>query len=156
MFREMRLKDRELSSEDAMEILTNGEYGILATVGENGYPYAAPLNYIYINDRIYIHCAVAGHKLDNITYNDKVSFCVVNSYLKDEEHISSYYKSAVVFGKASIVENEEKMNALLKLGERFFPSKSVECKQMSEKLFDRVCVIKIDIEHITGKAQEEN
>ncbi|MFL0197848.1 pyridoxamine 5'-phosphate oxidase family protein [Clostridium sp. WILCCON 0269] len=60
-----------------MEILINGEYGVLATNGEDGYNYATALNYVYINDKIYFHCATEGHKLDNIKVNNKVSFCVV-------------------------------------------------------------------------------
>ncbi len=66
MFKEMRKKDREVLGEDIEKILTNGEYGVLATVGENGYPYTVPLSYVYQDNSIYFHCAKEGHKLDNI------------------------------------------------------------------------------------------
>ena len=39
MNEKMRRKDRETTEERAYEILKNGEYGILSTIGEDGYPY---------------------------------------------------------------------------------------------------------------------
>ena len=67
MKREMRRKDRLLTEKEAREILSEGEYGVLSTMGENGYPYGVPVNYVYLNDNIYFHCAAdVGPKLENI------------------------------------------------------------------------------------------
>lgn len=64
MFYEMRRKDRLLTEKEAKEILSEGEYGVLSTIGEDGYPYGVPVNYVYLNDSIYFHCAAdVGHKL---------------------------------------------------------------------------------------------
>ena len=66
MFKSMRNKKREVSREVVDVILQRGEYGILSTIGEHGYPCITPLSYVYMNNCIYFHCAEEGEKLDNI------------------------------------------------------------------------------------------
>ncbi len=77
MPRNVRRKDREISIESATQLLAEGEYGVLSTAGTDGQAYGVPLNYVYKNNCLYFHCALEGHKLDNIKANNKVSFCVV-------------------------------------------------------------------------------
>lgn len=62
MFKQMRRKEREIENIEAEEILKNGEYGVLSTVGENGYSYGVPLSYVYLNNSINFHCALEGQK----------------------------------------------------------------------------------------------
>jgi len=78
MFRKMRRIKQELSNEACIQVLNKGTSGVLAVYGENGYPYAVPLSYIYDNSKIYFHCALSGHKLYAIKSNSKVSFCVID------------------------------------------------------------------------------
>ena len=47
MFREMRRKKQALSSADCATILQEGSSGVLAVAGDDGYPYALPLSYLY-------------------------------------------------------------------------------------------------------------
>ena len=72
--RMMRKKNREISEDEALELLTRAEYGVLSTVDENGQPYGVPLNFCVVDGCIYFHCAVEGHKIDNIEQNSAVSF----------------------------------------------------------------------------------
>lgn len=69
----MRKKDRAIDITEALEILNKGEYGILSIITNEGYPYGVPLNYVYIDNCIYFHCAIEGQKLDSIKSNNKVS-----------------------------------------------------------------------------------
>ena len=77
MFREMRRKKQALSQEACSVVLEKGTSGVLAVSGDNDYPYAVPLSYVYDGEKIYFHCAKSGHKLDAIQKNQKVSFCVI-------------------------------------------------------------------------------
>ncbi len=77
MFREMRRKKQALPLEECTAVLTQGTAGVLALSGDGGYPYAVPLSYIFDGDRLYFHCAKAGHKLDAIRQNNWASFCVI-------------------------------------------------------------------------------
>lgn len=152
MFKEMRRKNREISKEEVIKILEQGEYGTVATVDENGYPYSLPLSYVYYKDCIYFHCAREGKKLSNIDKNNKVSFSVVGDTELMPSKFSTKYESVVVFGKAHKSQDEEKELALLKLIEKYSPNFLEEGKAYIEKAKDMTTVIKIDIEHLTGKS----
>jgi len=107
MFREIRLKDRVVDDEKAFEIIKKGSYGVLSTIGEDGYPYGIPLNYTYFNNCICFHCAQEGHKLENIDYNRKVSFCVVTKSDVLGNEFDTDYESAIAFGKATVIMDEK-------------------------------------------------
>ena len=77
MFREMRRKRQMLSEDDCKIILREGTSGVLALSGDDGYPYAVPLSYVYDGKKIFFHCAKSGHKLDAIRRNPQASFCVI-------------------------------------------------------------------------------
>src|SRR5471030_1179003 len=101
MFKEMRKKDREIFNEDIEEILNQVEYGFLSTIGDDGYPYAVPLSYIYYDKCIYFHGAKEGNKLQNIEKNNKVSFCIVTDTEVLQSKFTTNYKSVIAFGLAS-------------------------------------------------------
>lgn len=153
MFREMRRKDREIDVNEAKEILRNSEYGVLSTVGENGYPYGVPVNYVYVDDAIYFHCAIEGYKLDNISYNHKVSFCVVGETSIISNEFSTNYESVVVFGKAEEAYDDEKDLALLELIKKYSPEYIEKGKKYIKNAGSETKVIKISIEYISGKAR---
>lgn len=75
---EIRRKDRAVDENAALEILKSGSFGVLSTIGADGYPYGVPVNYAYNDGKIYFHCAKnVGHKQDNLRFSGKVSFTVV-------------------------------------------------------------------------------
>lgn len=154
MFREMRRKDREIKNDEVIEILKNNDYGILSTISQNGYPYGLPISYVYINDSIYFHCAVEGHKLDNIKNNDKVSFCVVGKTCVLPDKFSTKYESVIIFGMAVEVFDDEKNIALLEILNKYSPDYIEKGKEYIANAGVKTKVIKINIEHISGKARK--
>lgn len=123
MFREMRRKKQELSLEDSVAILNRATSGVLAVSGDDDYPYAVPLSFVYDNSKIYFHCAKAGHKLDWIAKNKKVSFWVIDYDNVVPEKYTTYFRSVIIFGKARILDNpEEKMKNVEKLAARYSPN----------------------------------
>ena len=76
-FREMRRKRQQLSNEESIEILLKATAGTLALLGDENYPYAVPISYVYHEGKLYFHSALAGHKVDAIRKCDKASFCVI-------------------------------------------------------------------------------
>ncbi len=153
MVNEMRRKDREIFNEDIEDVLFNGEYGTLATIGEDGYPYIVPLNYVYYNKFLYFHCAKEGYKLQNIERNAKVSFCVVTSTEVMPSEFSTKYKSVIVCGATGEVTDDLKETILMKFIEKYSPGFSDEGKKYIEKAINSVKVMRINIQHITGKAR---
>lgn len=152
MFREMRKKSREIFDNNIVDILNNGEYGTLASVDENGFPYATPLNYVYYDNAIYFHSSPYGHKLDNIVNNSKVSFCVVTDTKVVSEKFTTKYKSVIAFGTASWVIGTVKDAALMELIKKYSPTHLEKGQDYVEKAKGSATVIKIEIEHLTGKA----
>ena len=149
----IRRSDREIAIQEAKDILDNAEYGIISTVSEDGQPYGMPLSYAYRNESIYFHCAVSGHKLENIEHNSKVSFCVVGKTKTLPDKFGTEYESAVVFGVASEVNGTEKHDALLWLLEKYCPDFIEEGKQHIKQKDNITKVFKIEINYISGKAR---
>lgn len=154
MFREMRRKDRSIDREQAENILEKGQYGVLSTAGENGYAYGVPLNYVYLGGNIYFHCAGEGVKLDNIAHNNKVSFCVVGDTKILADQFSCSYESVIVFGKAQEVHDKEKENALTALINKYSGEFFEKGMEYIKNAGMNTTVIKISIEHLTGKARK--
>jgi nitroimidazol reductase NimA-like FMN-containing flavoprotein (pyridoxamine 5'-phosphate oxidase superfamily) len=152
MFREMRRKEKKLSQEDCQKLLYDGEFGILSTNTEIGYPYVVPLNYVYHNNSIYFHSATKGYKLDNIELNNKVSFCITSNVELLPSQFDTNYESVVVFGRA-FEEIDNKKDALKLLIEKYSSAFKKEGHEYIEKAHTATKVIRIDIDHITGKMQ---
>ncbi len=134
------------------EILENAEYGTLSVIGDGGYPYCVPLNFVYMNGKIYLHCAKAGHKIDAIKENSKACFNVVSEHEVIKEKYTTYYKSVTAFGNARIIENEKlKIEAVTALAKKYVPFGGDEIKQEVDKFLKALCIIEFDIEHVTGK-----
>lgn len=152
-FPPMRRKDRELTKQQALEILQLSDYGVLATFNGD-YPYAVPVNYAFDGEYIYIHCAKEGHKIENIKSFSSVCFTVVKSYEILPDELSTAYESVIVFGKASIIENkDEKHRALEMIGKKYSDDLQKIQNEISSSL-DRVNIIKITIENISGKSRK--
>ncbi len=152
MFRNMRRKKQVLSREAVDKILYEGTSGVLAVLGDDGYPYAVPLSYVYDGYRIYFHSAKSGHKMDAIGKGAKVSFCVINRDDIIPAELTTYFSSVVVFGRARIIEDpSEKRRTLELVGKRYSPQHQKESLAEIEKLFNQVCMVAIDIEHVSGK-----
>ncbi|MCY6960239.1 pyridoxamine 5'-phosphate oxidase family protein [Clostridium brassicae] len=153
MFKEIRRKDRELDIAEAIEVLNNCDYGILSTVGENGYAYGVPVSYVYLKNSIYFHCAVEGQKLDNLINNNKVSFCVVGETCILPNKFSTKYESVIIFGKANEVFDDEKDMVMLELLRKYSKEYLEKGKEYIKNTSEKVKVIRVSIEHISGKAR---
>lgn len=153
IFREIRRKDRQTNEEVVLDILDNGEYGVLSLTGENGYPYGVPVNYIYQDGVIYFHCAKIGHKLDAIKKDNRVSFCVVADTEIIPEDFTANFKSVIAFGTASDIEEDEKEMALMLLIKKYSSGFMEKGREYVKKEASSTVIIKISIEHVTGKAR---
>ena len=152
MFRELRNSKRQLENHHLERILNEGEYGVLATIGENQYPYATPLSYVYINNALYFHGASVGHKLDNIKFSDKVSFSVVQNTEVLPAKFTTRYESVIVFGKASTVaDEEEKKVALMAFIDKYSPEFKKEGSEYINRAASKTNIVKITIDRATAK-----
>lgn len=156
MFRAMRRSKQLLSEAETIEILQSGTSGVLAVSGDDGYPYAVPLSFAYKDGKLFFHFANAGHKIDGIARNDKVSFCVIKADKVIPKTFTTHFRSAIVFGRARILTDDtEKKHALECLVEKYSPDYVAEGQSEIERAWNKVCVAELKVEHMTGKAAIE-
>ncbi len=157
MFREIRKKKNEMKEDVTKALLKNARRGILAVNGDNGYPYAIPVNYLYDEEkqRIFFHGARAGHKVDALKSSDKICFTVYGDEIVKEEEWAPYLQSAVVFGRCHLMENNDKtLEALKQFAMKYYPSEEMVIKAI-ESGGKAVQMFEIEIEHISGKEVQE-
>ena len=149
------------SKERIVEFLSSQQTGRISSIDENGFPQIIPMNFVFINDAVYIHSHIRGEKLDNIRRNQKVGFEVdkslefLPSYFSDPTDASladTLYISVVIKGNASIVsDKEEKTNALNGLMKKYQPEGGYEPIKPDMDVLKEVEVIKIIPESLRGK-----
>jgi len=144
-----------MSPEETIAVLERGSNGVLACLGDEDYPYAVPLNYVYHNGKIYFHSAMSGHKMDAMMKHPKVSFAVIDQDTIVSEKYTSYFRSAIVFGKARIAEGDERLEAFRALVEKYSGDQPEENKRREIEGCTRAHIVAIDIEHMTGKQAKE-
>ncbi|MDD4842831.1 MAG: pyridoxamine 5'-phosphate oxidase family protein [Anaerotignum sp.] len=156
MFRGMRRFKQQLSKQECVDVLTHEPRGVLAVHGEDGYPYALPMNYIYLNGKIYFHCAKAGHKLDALASNDKVSFCVMDEGFRKDGDWALNIKSIVIFGCIKKIEmTQETVEIVRQLGLKYFPT-AEGVEEEIRKAGAYVQILELSIDHMTGKLVNES
>lgn len=153
MFRELRRKKQLLSQEETTAVLMRGTSGVLALTGDDGYPYAVPISYVYDGGKFYFHCAKSGHKLDAVRRSEKVSFCVIDQDQIVPEEYTTYFRSVIAFGRIRVLEEDgEKRAAIEKLALKYAPNGTPEGREHEvQREWTSLCVLELSIEHITGK-----
>ena len=157
MFREMRRVKRAIPEEAAKALLKSNKRAALAVNGDDGYPYAVPVNYYYEEDenKIYFHSSRVGHKIESMKKNNKVCFTTWDDGYKDEGDWAYRVSSCVVFGRASLVEDENvALEKIKKFAMKYYPTEEEVDEEIS-KDFKAVQMVCIDIEHISGKKIHE-
>lgn len=148
----MRRKRQQLSEEESIGILQKATAGTLALLGDNGYPYAVPISYVYAEGKMFFHSALSGHKVDAIRNCDKASFCVIDKDDVQPERYTTFFRSVIAFGRIHIIEDEqEKLETAHLLGNRYNPNNEEALQKELEKGLSRMMMIRFDIEHLTGK-----
>lgn len=158
MFRDVVRKKQKLTNEECIEILKNEKRGVLAVLGDDDYPYAMPMNYLYDEKEnvIYFHGGKTGHKIDALKKHNKVSFCVYDEGFRREGEWALNIKSVIAFGKISFVEDEEKMISVSReLSLKYTPDIEYIEREIKDYAKATLC-LEMKIEHLTGKIVNES
>ena len=155
MFRDMRRFKQQLSAKECEDILREGKRGVLALSGDEGYPYAVPMDYVYDSGCLYFHSALQGHKLDAIRSCDKASFNVLSEPQAADDGWSYFFDSVTLFGRVRVITDEaQRTDKLRLLGNKYFPSEEMTESDI-QKNAARCAVLELKIEHMTGKHVHE-
>lgn len=158
MFREIRRSRQALPVEEGREILHRNTAGVLSLYDEL-YPYGVPISYVYeesslapgaLYGTVYFHCATAGHKLEALGRNDRVSFCVIDQDHVLPEKFTTEFRSVIAFGVARVVsDNDEKRHGLELLAEKYSPGYDSDGEIKGE--WNHTCVVAIDLDYFSTK-----
>ena len=158
MFRDIVRKKQSLSAEQIVEILKNEKRGVLSVHGDNGYPYGLPINYWYNEDNgyLYFHSGKKGHKVDAISSNNKVSFCVYDSGYKKDGEWALNISSVIVFGRIYPVEDfAQSMEICRRLSFKYTHDREYIEAEIQNYGAATLCY-ELRPEHITGKIVNES
>ena len=149
------------SKEKLIEFLNQQETGRICSIDKDGYPQIIPMNFVYVNDAVYMHSHIKGEKLENIKRNSKVGFEVDQSleflpsyftHPTDASQADTLYISVVIKGTGSIVnDRNEKTLALNSLMKKYQPEGGYESIKPEMQVVDEVAIIKVVPSTMRGK-----
>ena len=158
----MEINHKIKSKEKIIKFLHSERVGRIATTDENGFPFIAPMNFVYYQDAIYIHGLAKGEKYTNLQKNPKCGFEVdkelaflpsyFSEFPNDASKASTMYISVVIKGNAEFVTDlEEKTNVLNALMEKSQTEGRYDLLTSDMEIVNRVGLIKIIPETFDGK-----
>lgn len=158
MFRDLVRKNRKIAEEECIAILREEKRGVLAVLGDEGYPYAVPINHWYSEEdgHLYFHSGKTGHKIDAIRNCDKASFCVYDRGYREEGDWALNIKSVIVFGRVKIVEDHERAIEITRKLSYKFTEDTAYIEREIENSGPGVLVFELIPEHMTGKLVNES
>ena len=156
-FRELTRAGQALPEAECIELLKTEKRGVLSVLGDGGYPYGMPLNHYYCEEdgKLYFHSGMAGHKLDALRRCDKASFCVCDEGLRREGHWALHFRSVIVFGRVSFVEDRARVYELSRRLSRKFTRDESEIENEIARAGERTLMFALTPEHISGKRVKE-
>jgi len=151
--KELRRKDRSITEEEAIRLLSTLEYGVLSMISEESTPYGVPLNYCVIDHCLYFHCATEGQKIDSLKHNKIASFCAVGNTEVLPDQFDTKYESVIVSGEVEEAFDTVKQIALEGLLQKYSPEFLDTGMEYIKAAQNKTRVFKMTIDTITGKAR---
>ena len=158
MFRPMLRQKQSLDREECLLLLTTQKRGVLAVQGDDGYPYALPINHYYCPEdgKIYFHGGKKGHKIDAIRRHDKASFCVYDEGFRKEGDWALNIKSVIVFGRIEIIEDRERVYDIARKLSYKFTQDDAYIEHEIKNSGPGTLMFALKPEHMTGKLVNES
>ena len=157
MFRELSRIKQKLSADECIELLIRETRGVLSMAGENGYPYAIPMNHCYDpqTGKIYFHSGKVGYKTDLLRSNGKVCYVVTEHGVRKPNEWWLTVKSTVVFGRIEMTEDPEEIRRISEILCAKFTSDADYVREEIEKYTPSTLLLALSIDHICGKWVKE-
>jgi len=148
----MRRKEKEILDREEIESIIRKADVCRLGLSDNNIPYIVPLNFGYRDSCLYFHTPKVGKKIDMIKGNNRVCFELdIDHEVVRADNPCDWnmkYQSVIGYGRAFLLEDiDEKRQALDVIIEDY----SGQTGEYAEKLVDRLAVIKVQIESMTGK-----
>ena len=144
---------------DREEINQILDEGLICHVGfvVDSQPFVIPTGYARIDDQLYIHGSQASRMLR--TLSGGVDACVTVTLLdglvlaRSAFHHSMNYRSVVVFGRATVVEGEEKLRALRGFSEHVLVGRWDDVRQPNKQELQATIVLSMPLSEASAKVR---
>jgi len=158
MFRDLVRKNKQITEDECIELLTKETRGILSVNGDDGYPYGMPMNHFYNAEDgcIYFHCGKIGHRLDSLKKSDKVSFCVCEQGKRENGDWAYTVRSVIVFGRVKIIDDNDTVCHIAREFSYKFTKDEAYIQSEIEQYAKATLLLKLTPEHICGKKVTES
>ena len=132
--------------------------GFICHVGfvVDGQPFVIPTGYARVEDNLIVHGSQASRMLRAL--GQGIDVCVTVTLIdglvlaRSAFHHSMNYRSVVIFGRASVIEErEEKLRALLALSEHMIPGRWNDVREPSEEELKQTTVLWLPIAEGSAK-----
>lgn len=152
----MRREERREDEKFAFEVLDKADFAVLSMIDADGLPYCLPISAVRIGEKLYFHSAESGRKSEAMLKNPNVCITAAVDVVSAEDKFTTYFKSAIVRGKAvRVTDDEEKITALKAICERFAPTNMPDFPNAIKMSLSRTAIWRIDIENATGKQKKK-
>lgn len=156
MFRPMRRYKQALTPDQCVRLLEREPRGVLSVHGEDGYPYGFPMDHLYLDGKLYFHCAREGHKLDALSADDRVSYCVMDQGFRRPGEWALNIQSVILFGRIRRVADPARREHVARLlGLKYDPSPQSVEEELARSL-GRAEILELTVDHMTGKLVNES
>lgn len=157
MFRELARKKKQLPHEACIALLKSERRGVLSVHGENGYPYSMPMNHLYneADGCLYFHCGRAGHRLDALRRDSRVSYCVMDKGVRPEGEWAYKVQSVIIFGRMEIIDDWDAVVDITTRLCRLFPCSEEYIQEEIARSGKGTLLLKLTPEHLCGKLVTE-
>ena len=147
----MRRFKQQIPEAEVREILRTATNGVLCLMDKDNRPYGVPMSFIFDGElSVYFHCALTGRKIECINHNPNACFTIIYQDEIHPEKFTTYFRSVIVEGIIRIIEDRKEMIEALKLLSTKY-SPGINCEPEIEKGINRVRILKLEINSITGK-----
>ena len=158
MFRRLRRKNKEIPREECIALLTKERRGVLAVNGDDGYPYAMPMNHFFnpVDECIYFHCGRGGHRLDALLRSPKASFCVCEQGTGEGDGWALTVRSVVVFGSVKIIDDADTVSRIARALSHKFTDDEEYIENEIGQFGAATLLLCLEPAHICGKRVTES
>ncbi len=126
----------------------------------DGQPFVIPTSYGRKDASLYIHGSAASRMLRQMQMKDGVPICITVTLLdglvlaRSVFNHSMNYRSVVILGKATLVDDpEQKLAALRVLSEHILPGRWDDARQPNERELKATSVLRVPIEEFSAKVR---
>lgn len=156
MDKPMRRSDRQLTDEETLQLFRDAEYGVLSVTDENNMPYGVPMSFALSDNVIYFHCSAAGGKrISGIRHDPNACFTVIGDTKLLPQKFATLYMSGIAYGKIEIISDDtEKQKGIEAILQKYSPDHIENGMKYIASALDKIYVLKLEIEKITGKGRK--